>query len=85
MWDGLRVGLKSNSESKGEDAIRGGKAGLIITVVEVVTGSDCGSLATTAANRTRSVPRYTLVTMTVINGGDGLGFVGTEELEYRIG
>jgi len=39
------------------------------------------SLATTASNRSRSVPRNTLVTIILIDRGDGLGFVGAEELK----
>lgn len=58
----------------------GGKAGFIIMVV-VVVGTGSRSLATTASNRSWTVPRDTLVAMTLVYSGDGFGFVGAEELK----
>ena len=59
-------------------------AGFIIMVV-VVVGTESRSLATTAADRSWSVPRGTLVAETLIDRGDGLGLVRPEDLKRRAG
>ena len=41
------------------------------------------SLATTTADRSRAVPRETLVAETLVHGGDRLGLVRAEELKRR--
>lgn len=52
-------------------------------MVVVVTRTGSRSLATTAANRSRSVPWDTLVTVTLVYGSNRFGLVRTEELEHR--
>lgn len=55
------------------------KAGFIVMVV-VVVETDSRSLATTASNRSRSVPRDALVAITLVDSGDGFGLVRAKEL-----
>jgi hypothetical protein len=52
-------------------------------MVVVFTGTDGGSLATTATNRPWSIPWDTSVAVTLVYGGDGFGLVRTEELKQR--
>ena len=57
-----------------------GKAGFIVMVVAVVE-TESRSLATTATNRSRSVPRDALVAVTLVDRGDGFGLVRAKELK----
>ena len=47
----------------------------------IIAGTEGGSLATAAANGSWSVPRDTLVAVTLVNGGDRFGLVRAQELE----
>jgi len=49
-------------------------------MVVVVAEADSRSLATTASNRSRSVPRDALVAITLVDRGDGFGLVRAKEL-----